>query len=52
MLDEFDAEAWGDERIEPSYPISAAHCLADVTLPKLRFVCRPEVMAFEGTEPV
>jgi len=52
VLDEFDAEAWGDERIEPSYPISAAFCLADVTLPKLRFVCRPDVMAFEGTEAV
>ncbi|MCH2172004.1 acetoacetate decarboxylase family protein [Myxococcota bacterium] len=52
VLDEFDAEAWGDERIEPSYPISAAYCLADVTLPKLRFVCRPDVMAFEGTEPI
>jgi hypothetical protein len=52
VLDEFDAEAWGDERIEPSYPISAAYCVGDVTLPKLRFVCRPDVMAFEGTERV
>lgn len=52
VLDEFDAEAWEAERIEPAYPISAAFCVADVTLPKLRFMCRPDVLAFEGTESV
>jgi len=48
----FDGEAWGEPEIAPSHPISAAVCLADVTLPKLRFVCRPGEMAFTGTEPI
>ena len=48
----FDADAFGDARIEPVYPISAAFCLARVTLPRLRFVCRADLHAFYGTEPV
>lgn len=48
----FDGEAWGEPRLAPAYPISAAICLADVTLPKLRFLCRPGEMAFTGTEPI
>jgi len=51
-LDEFDARAWGDERIEPHYLISAAVGVAEVTLPKLRYLCRPDELAFSGTEPV
>ncbi len=49
-VEEFEAEAWGDDRIQPAYPISAIFGMGEVTLPKLRYVCRPEVMAFEGTE--
>jgi hypothetical protein len=48
----FDAEAWGEARIEPVYPISASICLADVRLPRLRFLCRPGEIAFTGTEPI
>ena len=50
IVEEFEADAWGDERIEPAYPISAIFGVGEVTLPKLRYVCRPDVMAFEGTE--
>jgi Acetoacetate decarboxylase (ADC) len=46
----FDAAAWGDTRIVPMHPVSASIAIADVTLPKLRYLCRPDVWAFEGTE--
>jgi hypothetical protein len=46
----FDAEAWGEGRLLPVHPISAAICLADPILPRLRFLCRPGEMAFTGTE--
>jgi hypothetical protein len=48
----FDGAAWGDARIHPVYPVSASLASADVTLPPIRFVCRPDVLAFEGTESV
>ena len=49
-LGAFDAAAWGDARVAPRHPVSASIALADVTLPKLRFLCRPDVWAFDGTE--
>ena len=52
VIEYFDAGAWGDDRIVPTHPISASICIADVTLPRLRFVCRPGEMAFTGTETV
>ena len=52
VIELFDAEAWGEARIEPVYPISASICLADVALPRLRFLCRPGEMAFTGTESI
>jgi len=48
----FDGSVWGDERIRPVYPVSASVAVADITLPPIRFVCRPDVMAFDGTESV
>jgi len=52
IIDHFDAGAWGEERIAPFYPVSASVVTAQVTLPRLRFVCRPGEMAFTGTEHV
>jgi hypothetical protein len=52
LIEHFDAEAWGDATIRPVYPVSAVFAVADVTLPRLRYVCRPDVLAFEGTEGV
>ena len=49
-VDAFDAAAWGEPRIRPVHPLVATWTLADLTLPALRFVARPEVNAFEGTE--
>lgn len=48
----FQAAPWGDARLEPTHPVAASIALADVTLPRLRYVCRPDVWAFEGTERV
>lgn len=36
----------------PSFAVSASSARADVTLKPVRFACRPDVWAFEGTEPI
>jgi hypothetical protein len=46
----FDAAAWKSEGVCPSHPVSASFTVATMTLPPLRFLCRPQVLAFEGTE--
>jgi len=38
--------------VRPSHPVSASFTTAAVTLPALRYVCRPDVLAFVGTERV
>ena len=52
IVDEFVAEQWGEPRLAPVYPVSASLAQGRLTLPKLRFVCRPDELAFTGTEPV
>jgi hypothetical protein len=52
IVDGFEPDAWGDDEIELVYPVSAAYSSADITLPKLRFLCRPGEMAFTGTETI
>jgi hypothetical protein len=51
-LSAFAAAAWGDPRLDPYYPVSGSLTLADVSIPALRFVCRPEELAFTATERV
>lgn len=51
-LSAFTPAAWGDPRLDPYYPVSASLTLADVTIPALRFVCRPDEPAFTATERV
>jgi hypothetical protein len=51
-LASFAADRWGQPRLRPSYSISASSALADVSLMPVRFVCRPDVSAFVGTERV
>jgi hypothetical protein len=48
----FDGAAWGDARVQPVHPVSASLALADITIPPVRFVCRPDALAFDGTEQV
>jgi hypothetical protein len=52
LVDRFNAEAWRCAGVRPSVPVSASFTVADVTLPALRYVCRPDVLAFTGTERV
>ena len=49
---EFDPAGWDYERSEPVYPVSAATFRADITLPNLRFLCKPGEMGFTGTEVI
>jgi hypothetical protein len=50
-LAEFDAEAWGSAALTPYHPVSASVGVGRVEIPPVRFVCRPDVLAFQGTEP-
>jgi hypothetical protein len=52
LLLRFEPDAWACEGVRPSDPVSASFTVATVTLPSLRYVCRPDVLAFEGTERV
>jgi hypothetical protein len=52
QLAAFSPAGWGDDALAPSTPVSATVGVGDVTLPPLRFVSRPDVSAFQGTEPV
>lgn len=51
-VDCFSAAEWNEPRVRPTNPVAATFSTADLTLEKLRFMGRPEVNAFEGTEPV
>ena len=44
----FEASALEEERIEPTYPISASIGRANALLPRLRCLCKPDVLAFIG----
>jgi len=52
LIRRFDASAWRSAGVVPCYPVSALFTLARLTLPRLRYVCRPDVLAFEGSERV
>lgn len=51
-LDHFDDTAWGSRGLDPRYPVSASVGVGTLSIPRLRFVSRPDVIAFEGTETV
>lgn len=48
----FVPEEWGEPRLRPTHPVAATFSIAELTLGKLRFMGRPELNAFEGTEPI
>jgi hypothetical protein len=52
LVAHFAGEAFGCPGLRPSAPVSGSFSVADVTLPALRYACRPEVPAFLGTERV
>ncbi|HEV8299077.1 MAG TPA: hypothetical protein VGQ20_17340 [Acidimicrobiales bacterium] len=51
-LDQFDAAPWVHESIVPYYPVSASIASGNLTLQRLRYVCRPDELAFSGTETI
>ncbi|MEX2206240.1 MAG: hypothetical protein WEF50_08440 [Myxococcota bacterium] len=52
VLDAFDAAGFGMPTLRPAWPVASFVAIGDVTLPRVRFVVRPDVLAFEGTERV
>jgi hypothetical protein len=50
---EFDAGSWGNDLLDPYYVVTATVGRdRAITLPAVRFVCRADVSAFEGTETI
>jgi hypothetical protein len=50
---EFDAASWGNDLLDPYYVVTATLARdRSITLPAVRFVCRADVSAFEGTETI
>jgi hypothetical protein len=52
FLERFDAAAFGAPELRPAHPVAATWMSLDLLLPALRFVCRPDVLAFVGTERI
>jgi hypothetical protein len=48
----FAGEAWGSALLDPYFVVAASIAVGSVTFPPLRFVCRPDELAFTGTEAV
>jgi hypothetical protein len=46
----FHPDGWGDRHLDPYHAVSASVASADIVIPRLRFVCRPDTLAFTGTE--
>ena len=49
-LSSFNAQAWFVSEVEPVYPVTSFGCNTSIHLPKLRFLCKPDVNAFKGSE--
>jgi hypothetical protein len=50
VIRSFNAEAWNGVGVRPSHPVTALLTVGAVTLPSLRYVCKPDFLAFEGSE--
>jgi hypothetical protein len=51
-LQSFVPAAWGDERLDPYHVVAASLATGTVTFPPLRFLLRPNELAFTGTESI
>ncbi len=47
-----DASAWGQPRLDPYRRVAGVVGSGSITLRPLRYVCRPDELAFTGTEPI
>lgn len=50
-VDHFAGDVWAHPALAPTQVVSAAVTVGAAVLPSLRFVARPEELAFTGTEP-
>lgn len=48
----FDGAAWGNALLEPAFVVSSSLASESVVFPPIRFVCKPDELAFTGTESV
>ncbi len=48
----FDGAAWGNPLLKPTRVIAASVAKLSLTFPPVRFVCKPDELAFTGTEAV
>jgi len=51
-IEAFDPQAWGEERLTVTHPVSVWYALCDLTLPKVRYLSDPTVPALQGTEKI
>ena len=51
-IEAFDGRALADERLQPARVIAASVVTMDAEFPPVRFVCKPDELAFTGTEAV
>ncbi len=51
-IESFAGAGFADERIQPSRVIAASVVSMDAQFPPVRFVCKPDELAFTGTEAV
>jgi len=49
---EFESNRWGDDLLSPYHVVSTSIAVETITMPAVRFVCRPDELAFSGTEKV
>ncbi len=51
-LEAFEAGCWGDDRLDPYFPVTAAVTTGRVIFPPPRFLLKTDELAFTGTESI
>jgi hypothetical protein len=51
-LEHFATGAWTHPSVQPTHPVSASIARGSLTIQRLRYVTKPDELAFTGTEPV
>ncbi len=49
QIDAFDSSYWNAPSLRPVYPVVASYTTADITLPRIRYICDPMQPAISGT---
>ena len=48
----YDADGWGTPSLAPRHPVSASVGVSRLVLERVRYCCKLDVGAFEGTETI